>query len=96
MISTAALAPAPHFCAAVAAGLVRDLFLRTFPALPAHLVGVPTVITHHLKALVGNVLRDCRNEITRREYLEVALDLQIHSRAIENGISRTIHLHLRH
>ena len=67
--------------------LVRDLFLRTLPALPAHLVGVPTVITHHLKALVWNVLRDRRDEVARAEHLKVALDLRIHSRAIENRIS---------
>jgi len=42
------------------------------------------------------VLRDRRDEITRREYLKVAIDLRVHSRAIENQIARTIHLHLRH
>ena len=42
-------------------GLARGLLLCllcTFPALPAHLVGISAVVTHHLKALVGNVLRN--------------------------------------
>ena len=68
----------------------------TLPALTAHLVGVPAVVTHHLKALIRNVLRDCRDEIACAEHLKVALDLQIHSRAIENRIARKIHLHLRY
>ena len=76
-------------------GLARGL-LRTLPALAAHLVGIPAVVTHHLKALIRNVLRDRRDEIACREYLKVALDLRVHSRAIENRITRTIHLHLRH
>ena len=49
--------------------LVCDLLLRTLPALAAHLVGIPAVTTHHLKALVWNVLRDCCDEIACREYL---------------------------
>ena len=49
--------------------LVCDLLLRTLPALTTHLVGVPAVVTHHLKVLVWNVLRDRRNEIACREYL---------------------------
>ena len=65
------------------------------PALTAHLVGVPAVVTHHLKALIWNVLRDRCDKIARAEHLKVALDLRVHSRAIENRIVRTIHLHLR-
>ena len=38
--------------------LVCDLLLGMLPALATHLVGVPAVITHHLKALIGNVLRN--------------------------------------
>ena len=49
--------------------LVCDLFLGMLPALFAHLVGVPAVITHHLKALVWNVLRDRCDEIPRAEHL---------------------------
>ena len=49
--------------------LVCDLLLGMLPALATHLVGVPAVITHHLKALIWNVLRDRRDEIARREYL---------------------------
>ena len=79
-------------------GLAHGVFLRvllcllrTLPAQATHLVGVPTVVTHHLKALVWNVLRDgdedWRDEITRAEHLKVALDLRVHSRAIENRIA---------
>ena len=39
-------------------GLARGLLLCTLPALTAHLVGIPAVVTHHLEALVWNVLRD--------------------------------------
>ena len=67
-------------------GLARGL-LCTLPALTAHLVGIPAVVTHHLKALIRNVLRDRRDEIAHREYLKVALDLRVHSRAIENRIA---------
>ena len=38
--------------------LARGLLLCTLPALPAHLVGVLAVVTHHLKALIRNVLRN--------------------------------------
>ena len=41
--------------------------------MTAHLVGIPAVVTRHLKALVWNVLRDRCDEIARREYLKVAL-----------------------
>ena len=64
-------------------GFARSLLLGTLPALPAHLFGIPAVVTHHLKALIRNVLRDRCDEIACREYLKVALDLRIHSRAIE-------------
>ena len=91
MISIAALAPAPHSCSAVAAdsraaSSSARFLLCTLPALPAHLVGVPAVVTHHLKALIRNVLRDCRDEITCAEHMKVALDLLIHS------VQRTIAL----
>ncbi len=36
-----------------------------------------------------------RHEIARAEHLKVALDLRIHSRAIENRVAQAIHLHLR-
>ena len=51
--------------------LARGLLLCTLPALPAHLVGIPAVVTHHLKALIWNVLRDCRDEIACAEHLKV-------------------------
>ena len=41
------------------------------------------------------VMNIWRDEIARAEHLKVALDLRVHSRAIENRIARTIHLHLR-
>ena len=37
---------------------VRGLLLFTLPALTTHLVGTPAVVTHDLKALIWNVLRD--------------------------------------
>ena len=73
-------------CCGLACGLLLCL-LCTLPALAAHLVGIPAVITHHLKALVWNVLRDRCDKITRAEHLKVALDLRVHSRSIENFCS---------
>ena len=71
MTSIAALASAPlpllRCCRGLARGLLLCL-LCTLPTLTAHLVGVPAVVTHYLKALVWNVLRDRRDEIARREY----------------------------
>jgi len=58
MISTAALASAPRPLLRCCRRIVRDLLLGTLPALAAHLVGVPVVRTHHLKALIRNMLRD--------------------------------------
>jgi len=74
-VSGAAQRLAPFLC-----------LLCTLPALPAHLIGIPAVVTHHLKALVWNVLRDRRDQIARAEHLEVAIDLRVHSRVIENRI----------
>ena len=53
--------------------LVHGVRLRTLPALTGHLVGVPAVATHHLKAFIWNVLRYLRDEIARSEHLKVAL-----------------------
>ena len=73
-------------------GLARSLLLCLLCKLPApatHLVEIPAVVTHHLEALVWNVLRDgdedWRDEITRAEYLKVALNLRNHSRRIVGG-----------
>ncbi len=56
---------------------------------PTHLVEITAVVTHHLEALVWNVLRDgdedWSDEITRAEYLKVALNLRHHSRGIVGG-----------
>jgi len=68
--------PLLRCCRGLARGLLLCL-LFTFSALAAHLVGVPAVVTHHLKALIRNVLRDRRDEIARAEHLKVALDLRI-------------------
>ena len=38
--------------------------LFTLPAMPAHLVGTPVIVTRHLKALAWNVLRDRRDAPT--------------------------------
>ena len=78
--------PLLRCCRGLARGLLLCL-LCTLPTLPAHLVGIPAVVTHHLKALIRNVLRDRRDEIARAEHLKVAFDLRVHSRAIENRIS---------
>ena len=86
--------PLLRCCRRVVRGCLLYL-LWTLPALPAHLVGVIAVVTHHLKALIWNVLRDRCDKIARAEHLKVALDLRIHSRAIENRVAQAIHLHLR-
>ena len=49
--------PLLRCCRGLARGLLLCL-LCTLPALAAHLVGIPAVVTHHLKALVRNVLRN--------------------------------------
>jgi hypothetical protein len=49
------------------------LFGGALVALAAHLVAVPTVIPDEMKALVGDVLGDGRDEVAGREDLEVAL-----------------------
>ena len=54
-------------------GLARGFLLCTLHALSAHLSGIPAVVSQHLKALVCNVLRDCRDEITRAEHLKAVL-----------------------
>ena len=61
----------------------------------AHLVGVLTVVTHHLKALVWNELHDRRDGIKCREHLKFATDLRVHSGALKNQLAGTIHMHLR-
>ena len=60
--------PLLRCCRGLARGLLLWL-LRTHPALTAHLVGIPAVVTHHLKALIRNVLRDRCDEIARAEHL---------------------------
>jgi len=86
--------PLLRCCRRVVHGCLLCL-LWTLPALTAHLVGVPAEVTHHLKALIWNMLRDRCDKIARAEHLKVALDLRIHSRAIENRVAQAIHLHLR-
>ena len=50
-------------------GLARGLLLCTLPALTAHLVGIPAVVTHHLEVHIRIVLRDRCDEIARAEHL---------------------------
>ena len=47
-----------------------------------------------LEAFVRNVLGDGRDEVGRREYLEITVDLLIHLRAIDYAVTRAIELHL--
>ncbi len=75
-------------CRGLARGLLLYL-LCTHPAPATHLVEITAVVTHNLEALVWNVLRDgdedWRDEITRAEYLKVALNLRDHSRGTVGG-----------
>jgi len=55
-------------CCGLARGLLLCL-LFTLPALTAHLVGIPAVVTHHLEVHIRIVLRDRCDEIARAEHL---------------------------
>ena len=46
-------------------------------------VGVPAVVTDHLEAFVGDVLRDGRHELLGQEDFEIALGLGVHARAVD-------------
>jgi len=78
-------------CRGLARGLLLCL-LCTHPAPATHLVEITAVVTHHLEAVVWNVLRDgdedWSDEITRAEYLKVALNLRHHSRGIVGGLKK--------
>ena len=58
---------------------------------------VPPLLRRDAPRLRREMLDDFnrRDEIARAEHLKVALDLRIHSRAIENRVAQAIHLHLR-
>ena len=47
------------------------LFFGPLFALHSHLVGVPAVVAHELKAFVGNVLGEGDNEVAGGEDLEI-------------------------
>jgi len=76
------------------AGGGLGLLDRLFVALAAHLVGVPAVVADELKALVGNVLGDGGDEVTRAENLEVAVNLLVHAGTIDDRVAGRVDLHL--
>ncbi len=44
--------------------------LGALPSLPSHLIGIPAVVAHELKTLVGNMLGDGGDEIAGGEDLK--------------------------
>ena len=61
------------------------------PGLTAYLVVIRAVVTPRLKTLISNMMCDCCDN-----HREVALDIRIHSREIQDQIARTSHLYLPH
>ena len=61
--------------------------------LTAHFVGVPTVVTDHLRALVGNVLSDRCQKVRSRKNLEVAVDLRIQFGAVDDLLASGVERH---
>ena len=61
------------------------LLLGAFLALAAHLIGIPAVVAHELKALVGDVLGDGGDKVAGGEDLKVAMDLGVHAGAVDDG-----------
>jgi hypothetical protein len=51
----------------------------------AHLIGIPAIVAHKLKTLVGNVLGDGGNEVAGREDLKIAVNLGVHPGAVDDG-----------
>ncbi len=68
-----------------AGDLGRAGFGLALGALAPGAIGVPTVVTHHLKAFVGNMLRDGGYELLGREDFEIALGLGVHPGAVDDG-----------
>ena len=58
-----------------------------------HFVGVPAVVADHLRAFVGNVLGNRRQEVRSRKNLEVAVDLRIQLRSVNNRVARELNRH---
>ncbi len=73
--------------------------LGAFLALAAHLIGIPSIIAHELKALIRDVLGDGGDKITGGEELKIPVDLRIHPGAVDDrafavdGVGR-LELHL--
>ena len=57
-----------------------------FTSDPPRFVGIKPVVTDHLYSFVGYVLRKNGEEIYWVEDLEVAVDLWVESRAIDDGV----------
>ena len=55
-------------------------------ALAAHFVGIPAVVTDHLRPLVGDVLGDGGQEVGSGEDFEVAVDFGIELGAVDDGV----------
>jgi hypothetical protein len=77
----------------------RYLLGGALVTLATHLVGVPPIVAHKLEAFLRDVLGDGCYEVARGENLEVALDLHVHSRtvddrAVEAAPVRLVDLHL--
>ena len=64
---------------------VRLLFFVAFLTLSPHLVGVPAVVTHKLKTLVGDVLGDGGDKVAGGEDLKVAVNLGVHAGTVDDG-----------
>ena len=53
---------------------------------PARIIGIKPIVSDHLHSLVGYGLRKNGEEIDWLEGLEVAVDLWVESRAIDDGV----------
>jgi len=74
---------------------VRNQFRRQAPvADAAHLIAVPAVVADHLRPLVRDVLGDGGQEVGGGEDFEVAVDLGIEARAIDDDVGGPFQRHL--
>ena len=77
----------------IALGRIHDFGLRLLEPLAAHLVGIPSVIAHELKAFVRDVLGDAGDEVARAEHFKIALDLRVHPGAVNDRVPGAVGLH---